>query len=177
MNLACGKPEGELLVGSPFNCWLTADHFLPASFILTSCWFPQELKQPRSEKSPETCRCPLGPCSLPGKGFGCNRIFCKMVLSLNASMGQLWLSDPVEGMPCPLLRLVQDGERKQEGVLEPWKHKKESTAGCEEPPTAWQGRDHLCQPYFLQRCPYFLPHQGEKGVEVGGPKQTVAVLK
>lgn len=57
-----------LLVGSTFNCQLGADRFLPASFILTPCWFPQEVKQPRSEESLRL-QMPLELCSQAGKVF------------------------------------------------------------------------------------------------------------
>lgn len=110
-----------LLVGSTFNCQLRADRFLPAFFILTPCWFPQALKQPRSEKSPRGCRCLLNFAHRQEKCFGCNRIFCKMVLSLNASIGRLWLKDPVgEGHAYSSSWFWKNkGGRK-----EPWNHKK-----------------------------------------------------
>lgn len=106
---------------------------------------------------------PLGFCSQTGKCFGCDRIFCKMVLSLNASIGQLWLRD-----------LVGEGHayssswfwKNKGGRKEPWSlgttRKAKLTAGCEEPPSAWQGWGRLCQPHFLQSWSLFSSSAGRK---------------
>lgn len=151
-----------LLVGSTFNCQLRADHFLPVSFVLIPCWFPQELKQPRSEKSPRGCRCLLDFAHRQEKCFGCNRIFCKMVLSLNASVGQLRLRDGIRWGKATPTHPAGSGRIKEAGRSLGTTRKAKSTAGCEEPPTAWQGWGLLCQPYFLQPWPLFSSSAGRK---------------
>lgn len=89
-------------------------------------------------------------------------------------MGQLWLSDPVgEGHAYSSSWVWKEkGGRKELWSLGSTR-KAKATAGCEEPPTAWQGCG-AASANSASYSPglYFLPQQGEKGVEVGGSQES-----